>query len=98
MRVALLLTAYAVASLVAVTLLSSDGPSLFAARWPVILLGPLGFLLDPSYWNATIQSSLVMLLLAAPVLVVRNRYTRAMLIGALVLWVISGLGVLSMPY
>jgi len=96
--VALLIVAYAAVSLVVVTMLPGHGASLFASRWPVVLLRPLGFLLDQGYRNAFIQSSLVVIVLAAPVLVVRNGFTWAMLIGALALWVITGLGVLSIPY
>lgn len=97
-RVALLIAAYAVTSLLAVTMVPAHGPSLFEARWPVVLLGPFGFLLDEHYWSAFLQSSLIVIALAAPALVVRSRYSRAMLVGALALWLITGLAVLAIPY
>jgi len=98
LRVASLVLGYAAISFLAIALLPKYAAALFSARWPIILLGPLGILLDERYRLDFLQASAVFLALAVPVTLNRTRFTRALALIGVVFWLFVGLIVLSIPY
>jgi hypothetical protein len=97
-RVAVLVIGYALVVLIAALLLPRYGAALFSARWPIILLGPLGFLLDAQYRLAFLQASAARMALWALALFAKTRTMRALTLVGVLAWLAIGLGILSLGY
>jgi hypothetical protein len=98
LRVIWFVLGYAAIAFLAIALLPQYSTPLFSARWPIILLGPLGFLHDAHYQADFLKASAIFIGLSVPFLVTRARFTRALAFISVGTWLFIGMMVLSLGY